>query len=83
MRRFGRASDQLEEINWAAVAARDFRSADIKEGKQAEFLVETSLPWELTERVGAHSKEMAQRVSDALRGASHRPKVEIKRDWFF
>ena len=31
--------DKLEQINWDAVAATDFRAADIKEGKQAEFLV--------------------------------------------
>ncbi len=30
--------DRLNEINWDAVAARDFRPADVKEGKQAEFL---------------------------------------------
>lgn len=36
--------DELSDINWDAVAARDFRPADIKEGKQAEFLVQRSFP---------------------------------------
>ena len=29
---------QLDQIDWEAVAAHDFRAPDIKEGKQAEFL---------------------------------------------
>ena len=48
--------DQLGEINWDAVAATDFRPADVKEAKQAEFLVEHSFPWHLVERIGVHSQ---------------------------
>jgi hypothetical protein len=33
---------QLDQVNWPAVVATDFRPADIKEGKQAEFLVHES-----------------------------------------
>ena len=35
---------QLDQVNWPAVAATDFRPADVKEGKQAEFLVPSSSP---------------------------------------
>jgi hypothetical protein len=31
--------DHLDQVNWAAVAATDFRADHIKEGKQAEFLL--------------------------------------------
>jgi hypothetical protein len=37
--------DLLHEVNWPAVQAHDFRSPDVKEGKQAEFLVHESFPW--------------------------------------
>ncbi len=30
---------QLDEVDWAAVVATDFRDPQVKEGKQAEFLV--------------------------------------------
>ena len=36
--------DQLDEVNWPAVAATDFRGAEVKEGKQAEFLVHQQFP---------------------------------------
>lgn len=73
----------LSEVNWPAVAATDFRSADIKEGKQAEFLMHESFPWELVERIGVISPGMAQQVSNAMQGRGHRPQVEIKREWYF
>lgn len=74
---------KLNEINWTAVAAEDFRPADIKEGKQAEFLIEQAFPWHLVERIGVHSQGIVSRVSDAMHGAAHRPGIEIKRDWYY
>lgn len=75
--------DKLGEINWAAVAAQDFRPADIKEGKQAEFLVERAFPWHLVERIGVFSQGIVARVSDAMQGAAHRPRIEIRREWYY
>jgi hypothetical protein len=34
---------ELDQINWDAIAATDFRSSEVKEGKQAEFLVHDHL----------------------------------------
>jgi hypothetical protein len=74
---------QIGEVDWAAVAARDFRNAEVKEGKQAEFLVHGSFPWSLVRRIGVHSAAIQVRVREALAGASHRPLVEIRPDWYF
>jgi hypothetical protein len=75
--------DQLDEINWDAVAATDFRHADIKEAKQAEFLMQQSFPWHLVERIGIHSKAIAPRVANAMAGAIHRPPVEVRANWYY
>lgn len=75
--------DQLGEINWPAVAALDFRSADVKEGKQAEFLIEQAFPWHLVERIGVYSQAYVGRVSAAMHGATHRPTIEIKQAWYY
>jgi hypothetical protein len=74
---------QLDEVNWPAVAATDFRSSDVKEGKQAEFLVQESFAWSLVERVGVLSREVAQQAANTMREAAHRPTVEICRDWYY
>lgn len=75
--------DQLDEVNWTAVAARDFRAAEIKEGKQAEFLVHDSFPWQLVRRIGVHARSTAQQVSNTMLGTAYRPVVEILPDWYF
>ena len=75
--------DQLDQINWSAVATTDFRSADMKEGKQAEFLLYGSFPWELVRRIGVISAEMKARAEASLAPASHKPPVEILHHWYY
>lgn len=72
---------RLGEIDWAAVQARDWRQC--KEGKQAEFLLEQSLPWQLVRRIGVINRAVAQQVADVLRSLAHRPVVEIQRGWYY
>lgn len=78
---------QLNEINWQAVQAAQWSgngiATSIKEGKQAEFLLENSFPWHLVERVGVCSRPVYQQVTKVLPAGSHQPKVEIKRDWYY
>jgi hypothetical protein len=79
--------DALHEVDWDAVAATNWAGrgipASVKDGKQAEFLVERHFPWHLVERIGTRSRDIAQRVSEALAGLAHRPAVEIRRDWYY
>lgn len=81
--RFRASLADLDEINWSAVAATDFRSADINEGKQAEFLVHDSFPWSLVDRIEVYSRTVAQQVIGAMLGIPHRPMVEIRPDWYY
>lgn len=82
-----RSLDALDEINWDAVAANNWSgsgiASSVKDGKQAEFLVERHFPWELVERIGTRSRDIAQRASEALAGQTHRPAVEIRTDWYY
>jgi ssDNA thymidine ADP-ribosyltransferase, DarT len=82
-RSFRSQLSDLDQVNWQAVAARDFRAAEIKEGKQAEFLVRDSFPWRLVQRIGVFTPTVAQQVADAIRHAAHRPVIEIRPDWYF
>jgi hypothetical protein len=78
---------QLNEINWAAVAPNRWSgmgiSAAIKEGKQAEFLLEYSFPLALIERIGVQSSSIYRRVANMLPAQGHRPAVEIRTDWYY
>ena len=72
---------RLNEINWTAVQARDWRAH--KEGKQAEFLLEQRFPWHLIERIGVHSAAVYGQVVNALPAHGHRPPVEVRPDWYY
>ncbi|WP_425508010.1 DUF4433 domain-containing protein [Tahibacter caeni] len=78
---------QLNELNWGAIQTHRWSGngidPSIKEGKQAEFLIEQEFPWHLIERIGVRSRTTYQRAMDILSLQEHRPKVEIKPDWYY
>jgi hypothetical protein len=81
--RFFKNLAQLDEINWEAVAAGDFRPADIKEGKQAEFLLFDECPWPLIERIGVIDTQTEQRVTAMIRQAGHQTVVSVQSGWYY
>jgi hypothetical protein len=75
--------DDLEELDWDAIRANEWRMPEVKEAKQSEFLVHKSFPWHLIKRIGVRSMAVNVAVDEALRNANHKPKVEIKPDWYY
>lgn len=80
----------LGDIDWGAVASNNFSSGNrsarglpVKEGKQAEFLLEGDLPWSLIERIGVHSPEVAVQAHGVLSRAAHKPPVSVEPTWYF
>ena len=80
---FYNSLQDLDKVDWNAVEATDFRDPVVREGKQAEFLVRSSFPWTLIERVGVLTEEMRVRVDEHMREASHRPPVSIEPLWYY
>ena len=72
---------QLEEIDWEAVQAQDWQ--ECKEGKQAEVPIERRFPWRLVERIGIRSQRVLQQTTAVLRSIGHKPRVEIRHDWYY
>lgn len=79
---YGNRAD-LNQIDWAAVTATDFRDSIVKERKQAEFLTFGSFPWTLISKIGTINNTMAAQVKTILAGMPHQPKVEVKRGWYY
>jgi len=75
--------EELDQLDWPAIVAADFRSAEVKERKQAEFLLHGRFPWELVSRIGVRSAGVHAQVAAALQEAAHRPVVEIRLDWYY
>ena len=70
-------------LHLEAIAAADFRIREIKEGKQAEFLVWEFFPWHLIRRIGVVNEAMKKHVLGILDRAAHQPMVEVRREWYF
>ena len=77
----------LHRIDWTAVQARSWSGPGIdpavKEGKQAEFLIEYSFPWEQISRVGIYSQQARNGALQALRSSVHQPTIEIKPEGYY
>ncbi|MFP4477242.1 MAG: DUF4433 domain-containing protein [Desulfatibacillaceae bacterium] len=74
---------KLNEIDWNAVKANHWAAPAVKEGKQAEFLMEHHFPWTLIHTVGVQSARMQHHVATALRQSTHKPGILIKPDWYY
>ena len=79
--------DRLDEIDWVAVKAAKWggRGVDplIKEGKQAEFLVERCFSWSLVHGIGVQSDAVGRDVIGMLPGRGHSPRVKIFPMWYY
>jgi hypothetical protein len=74
---------QLDQLNWRHIAATQWAQADIREAKQAEFLMYNHFPWRLVERIGVHSKAVLNLVMNVLAQVAHKPTVQILPNWYY
>lgn len=78
--------DALGEIDWTAVQTNSWGGGglgSLKEGKQAEFLLESFFPWRLVERIGVYSNRIFQKVTADIHSAAHKPPDKIIKEWYY
>lgn len=73
----------LDQIDWAAVRSTDFRDRDVKEHKQAEFLLHQDFPWELVAKIGVMSTAVKVKAEAAMQGVTHKPTVVVEPSWYY
>lgn len=84
---FRSRADQLNDVDWQAVRMTNWRN--VKERKQAEFLVVDTFPLSLFRVVGVQSSQIAERVTRLLDLAetegllSTRPLVQYRPTWYY
>ena len=80
---FRSSVDELDQLNWSAIAERDFRDPNVKEGKQAEFLLYGGFPFDLVERIGVRLPVVQASAAAGIKAANHQPTLQIRPDWYF
>ena len=75
--------EALSDLNWDAINSIDWRDPKIKEGKQAEFLLESAFPVSLIARIGVFENRISDAVQSACADYSVSTPVEVKPDWYY
>lgn len=75
--------DQLDEIDWGAVVARQWSPPAVKEKKQAEFLVESEVPWVSISQIAVISQGIYRQVFNMVQASNHRPGIKIEPGWYY
>jgi len=71
----------LPEVPWAVMTQRYW--SEVKEERQAEFLVRKFYPWSAITMVGVMSQEVADGVEALLKNAPIRPVVRVETNWYY
>lgn len=72
---------ELNKIDWTAVEAREWKKC--REQKQAEFLIEHQLPFDLIESIGVYSEIELNLVEGVMSSLSEKPPVNICKQWYY
>lgn len=71
----------LGEVPWHVMDVKYW--PQVREERQAEFLVHDFFPWTAVEAVGVWGQATSTKVHQAMRAASHRPPVSVEREWYY
>ena len=80
---FKNSVEDLDSIKWNAVDSSDFRNDEIKEGKQAEFLVHKQFAFGLFDCIGVYSSSIGDQVEHYLDGLEERPVTVVHKEWYY
>jgi len=76
--------DQMGEVDWRVMDRTQWGGdSDVKERRQAEFLVHEWLPWSAIRGVATRTRETANRVRAILAGHEGSPAVTVEPGWYY
>jgi hypothetical protein len=78
---------ELIRIDWPLMKAKYWNQTaedpDRPSRRQAEFLVHEFVPWACIEVIGVLNAEIKNEVTAAIGASNHKPKVEVRNDWYY
>jgi hypothetical protein len=76
--------DRLDAIDWNVMPREQWGGdQEVKERRQAEFLVYDWFPWTAVEHVGVQCREVLDEVGSLLSHQAHRPTVAVEPSWYY
>jgi hypothetical protein len=76
---------QLGQVDWSVMPHGIFWGGDpdMKERRQAEFLVYEAFPWTAIERIVVKDAAIATKTLSAMQQAAYQPPVDVNPDWYY
>lgn len=72
---------QLGEVLWETMGVKYWQ--DVKEERQAEFLVHNFFPWTAVEGIGVMRSSTQIKVEAAIAAGGHQPPVRVRSGWYY
>jgi len=74
----------LNALNWQAIYCPDFRQSDIKDAKQAEFLVYQQVPIHLVKKIGVYHDVVCNKVKTIWSTLGYNTTdIVVSKEWYF
>ncbi len=77
----------LDKVDWEIMKEKYWANTeddgDRKRRRQAEFLIHSSCPWNLISDIVVIDRKAEAAVLDLLKEADHKPRVRLKRNWYY
>ena len=80
---FRNQPNELQQVNWRAMPATDWRDPVVKEARQSEFLVRDFVPFDLVEEIGVRDLATHIKVTTLLSTTSYSPAVNVRPEWYY
>lgn len=75
--------NHLNQINWQAIAARQWSTHPTRSQKQAEFLIESNVDFQNVLEIGVKTKNVYTQVTNLLTNSGFTPNVMIQPNWYY
>ena len=73
----------LGRVSWDVMPRRFWNEEEVKETRQAEFLVHDAFPWGCVRWIGVHDSAVSDAVTSLLSEAPHQPKILVRPDLYY
>ena len=83
-RQFDDQSQLAQEVDWVVMPVRQWGGdQELKEKRQAEFLVHDWCPWISIHAIGVMDQQMLETLTTLIAEGEHKPGLAVRRDWYY
>lgn len=75
--------EDLDKVAWDVMPMTYWRDSEVKQKRQAEFLVHNWCPWTAIDEIAVINQSIKSQVEAAISNSEYKPPVQIRRSWYY